>query len=150
VLRLFTYGLFVVGVSDCLESNAFTANWLSQVSFDPPMVAVSVENGVRSHRLIEASGRFSVSVLAEGQRQIAADLGKSSEQSPSKLDSVAYRFDGQGCPVLTEALGYLSCAVTGSLPAGDSTVYVGEVVEAVSFRDGRPLTMSEAGFRHFG
>jgi flavin reductase (DIM6/NTAB) family NADH-FMN oxidoreductase RutF len=150
VLRLFTYGLFAVGVSDGSDANVFTANWLSQVSFEPPMVALSVENDVRSRRIIEASRRFAVSVLEAGQRQVAADLGKSSEHAPDKLGLVDHRFDAQGCPVLSDALGYVSCVVTGSVPAGDSTVYVAEVVEAVVFREGRPLTMSDAGFRHFG
>ncbi|HLF71356.1 MAG TPA: flavin reductase family protein [Dehalococcoidia bacterium] len=150
MLRLFTYGMFVVGVSDGQDANVFTANWLTQVSFDPPMVAVSVENDTRSKRLIDASGRFAVSVLAVGQRQIAADLGRSSGQSPKKLEGVGHRFAANGCPVLEDALGYVACEVRGSVPAGDSTVYVGEVVEAASFRGGEPLTMKDAGFRHFG
>ena len=53
VLRLFTYGLYVVGVSDGDDANVFTANWLTQVSFDPPLLALSVENGCRSHGIIE-------------------------------------------------------------------------------------------------
>ncbi|MGH2515900.1 MAG: flavin reductase, partial [Ktedonobacterales bacterium] len=43
-LRLFTYGLYAITCGDATERNAFTANWLSQVSFDPPLVALSVDN----------------------------------------------------------------------------------------------------------
>ena len=53
VLRLFTYGLYVIGVSDGSDANVFTANWLTQVSFEPPLLALSVENGCRSHGIIE-------------------------------------------------------------------------------------------------
>ena len=44
VLRTFTYGLYAVSCADEGEVNIFTANWLTQVSFDPPLLAVSVEN----------------------------------------------------------------------------------------------------------
>ena len=47
VLRTFTYGLYAVSCADEGEVNIFTANWLTQVSFDPPMLAVSVENAAR-------------------------------------------------------------------------------------------------------
>ena len=43
-LRTFTYGLYAVSCVDGDEVNIFTANWLTQVSFVPPLLAVSVEN----------------------------------------------------------------------------------------------------------
>jgi flavin reductase (DIM6/NTAB) family NADH-FMN oxidoreductase RutF len=52
--------------------------------------------------------------------------------------------------LLEEALGYVVCEVESSTHAGDSTVYIARVVEAVPLRDGEPLTMREAGFRHAG
>lgn len=150
VLRHFTYGLYVVGVSDGVEANVFTANWITQVSFDPPLLALSVENDCRSHGIIERGRRFAVSVLETGRRELAGELGRHSTESPDKLSKVAHRFAGNGCPVLEDALGYVACEVESSVPAGDSTVYVARVVEAVVLKDGEPLTMREAGFRHAG
>jgi len=43
VLRDFTYGLFAITASHQNERGVFTANWLSQASFDPPLVMLSVE-----------------------------------------------------------------------------------------------------------
>ena len=150
VLRLFTYGLYVVGVSDGTDANVFTANWLTQVSFDPPLLALSVENGCRSHGIIERGRKFAVSVLETGRRDLAGDLGRHSTEDSDKLSKVAHSFASNGCPVLDEALGYVACEVESGTPAGDSTVYVARVVEAVALRDGEPLTMREAGFRHAG
>ena len=42
VLRLFTYGLFAVTASHEGEVSAMTANWLSQASFEPPMLMLAV------------------------------------------------------------------------------------------------------------
>jgi flavin reductase (DIM6/NTAB) family NADH-FMN oxidoreductase RutF len=150
VLRRLTYGLYVIGVSDGVDANVFTANWLTQVSFDPPLLALSVENDCRSHAIIERSRKFAVSVLETGRRDVAGDLGRHSTETPAKLSKVAHRFAANGCPVLEDALGYLACEVESSTPAGDSTLYVARVTEAVSLKEGEPLTMREAGFRHAG
>lgn len=150
VLRLFTYGLYAIGVSDGDDANVFTANWLTQVSFEPPLLALSVENGCRSHGIIERSRLFAVSVFEAGNRETAGNLGRHSTEVSDKLEQVAHRFAGNGCPVLEDALGYVTCEVISSTPAGDSTLYVARVTEAVSLRAGEPLTMRETGFRHAG
>src|SRR5690348_18341380 len=84
-LRLFTYGLYAVTTGDATRWNAFTANWLSQVSFDPPLVVVSVENASVSLPIIRATGHFAVDVLTAEQRGLAGTLGKSLAKHPGKL-----------------------------------------------------------------
>ena len=150
VLRLFTYGLYAVTVRDGERVNAFTANWLSQVSFTPPLVAVSVENDAASLPMIRSSGEFAVCVLEAGQRDLAGQLGKSLARVPDKLDGLEIVNAPNGFPILGDALGAVVCRVQSELPAGDSTIVLGEVVEAVQLREGEPLTMREAGFRHAG
>lgn len=150
VLRLFTYGLYGVTVCDGGAVHAFTANWLTQVSFDPPLVALSVENDSRSIGMMRASGVFAVNVFDSGSRELAGRLGRRSRNVPDKLAGVPCKPGVTGCPVLLDALGVVECRVVGSLPAGDSTLFVGEVIHAEVLREGRPLTMEDAGFRHSG
>jgi flavin reductase (DIM6/NTAB) family NADH-FMN oxidoreductase RutF len=150
VLRQFTYGLYAVTSAHAGVSNVFTANWLTQVSFDPPMIAVSVENDSTSLSLIRASARFGVNVFATGQRELAGSLGKPRARVGDKLAALAHLYSEAGLPILSDALGYAECLIAGELPAGDSTLLLGEVVDARVLREGDPLTMREAGFRHFG
>ena len=150
-LRLFTYGLYLVSCSEGDEVNAFTANWLSQVSFDPPLVSVSVENVTRSLPMILASKKFVVNVLRSGQRDLAAKLGKSALKAPNKMEGIAYELRPDGYAIVQDAIAWVACEVRNSLPAGDSTLVVGEVVDAGILQEGQtPLTMNEAGFRHAG
>src|SRR5712671_2194964 len=85
VLRTFTYGLYAVGCANEGEVNIFTANWLTQVSFDPPLIAVSVENASKSLPMILRSRKFTVNVLRSGERELAGKLGKSAIKHPDKL-----------------------------------------------------------------
>jgi flavin reductase (DIM6/NTAB) family NADH-FMN oxidoreductase RutF len=151
-LRLFTYGLYAVTARQGEEVAAMTANFLTQSAFEPPMVTVAVEVGSKTHRLIEASGRFAVNVFASGQRELAGQLGRKSANVPDKLAGVAWTAGPlTGAPILAEALAWLECEVRGRAASGDHTLFVAEVVEAGVQREGGvPLTMAETGFRHFG
>ncbi len=148
-LRMFTYGLYAVSSIDGDDVNAFTANWLTQVSFEPPLLAVSIENDSKSLPMIQHSGKFAVNVLRSGQRELAGALGKSALKKPDKLATIAYDIH-EGYVVLRDAQAWVACEVRGATPAGDSTLIVAEIVDAGVIAEGQPLTMNEAGFRHAG
>ncbi len=149
-LRLFTYGLYAVSVGVGERRNAFTANWLGQVSFDPPLLALSIENDATSLPMIRAAGRFVVNVLSAEQRDLAGRLGKALQRSPDKLAGIALRETPSGQPYLAETLGWVEVTVESETPAGDSTLLLGRVVDAGMLRRGEPLTMLAAGFKHAG
>jgi flavin reductase (DIM6/NTAB) family NADH-FMN oxidoreductase RutF len=150
-LRMFTYGMYAVTAKHGDEVAAMTANFLTQSSFTPPMVAVAVEVDSKTHRVIEASGAFAVNVFEDVQRELAGLLGRKSRKSPDKFDGVPWTpGPATGSPILADALGWVECRVTGRVESGDHTLYVGEVVEAGAHREGVPLTMAAAGFRHSG
>jgi len=150
VLRLFTYGLYAISCADGAQRNAFTANWLSQVSFDPPLVALSVENTSTSIHLIRASRRFAVNVFAADQRALSGRLGKNFAKDPAKLDGLRWAAAGNGCPVLEDTIAWVACDVESETPCGDSTLFIGRVVDARVLRREEPLTMLAAGFKHAG
>jgi flavin reductase (DIM6/NTAB) family NADH-FMN oxidoreductase RutF len=150
LLRHFTYGLYAITVAEDDSYNAFTANWLSQTSFEPPMLMLSVENDSRSIAIIRRTRVFGVNIFASGQRELAGQLGRSYSRNPHKLEGVNYRLGVSGCPILEDTLGWLECRVTAEVGAGDSTVFIAEIVEAGELHEGAPLTMNEAGFRHSG
>ena len=151
VLGLFPYGLYSVTVHLRDEDHGMLANWVTQAGFEPPMVAVAVENDARTLAMIRDARAFAVSVLADGQRELAGKLGRSSTKVPTKLKGVKTRPGPiYKSPILAEALGWLECRLVGTLPAGDHTVVLGEVVEAGLEREGDVLTMRAAGFNYSG
>ena len=150
VLRMFNYVLHAVTVPAPDGGHGFTANWVAQAAFEPPMVSITVENDSKAIGLLRESGVFAVNMLASGQRELAGQLGRRSRTNPDKFKGIATEPGTTGCPLLLDALGYVECRVTGELPAGDHTLFLGEVVEAGVRREGMPLTMAETGFRYFG
>ena len=152
VLRHFTYGLYAVTAEHEGERGVFTANWLSQASFEPPLVMLSVENDSSTLPLIEGSGVFAVCPLRSDQRELAGALGRPKARAGDKFAALGLAVveTGEGPPALADALGYLVCRLQREVPAGDSVVLLAEVVEAKVLREGSPLEMRATGFRHAG
>src|SRR5215218_5482270 len=113
VLRQFTYGLYAVTATYDGDRGVFTANWLSQVSFEPPLVALSVELDSSTLALIRASGRFTICPLVEGQKELAGGLGRPRSKSGDKFETMnlAVTTTEQGDLALRDSLGYVTCAV---------------------------------------
>lgn len=149
-LRLFTYGLYAVTCDDGTTRDAFTANWVSQVSFDPPLVAVSVESDSTAIHLIRRARHFAVNVFDAGQRDLAGLLGKRFAKDPQKVDGLRWDVGEHQTPVLLDTLAWVECEVASETPTGDSTLFVGRVIGAGVVRRAEPLTMLAAGYKHAG
>lgn len=146
VLRHFPYGLYAVTVMSEGEDHGLTANWVMQAAFTPPMLVVALENDSKSLPMIRDARSFAVNVLAAGQRELAGQLGLSSKRRPSKLHAVPSRpAPITGAPILTESLGWLECRLVATMPAGDHTLVLGEVVEAGIEKEGDALTLGDSG-----
>jgi flavin reductase (DIM6/NTAB) family NADH-FMN oxidoreductase RutF len=151
VLRHFPYDLYAVTVAHGGEEHGMTANWLTQAAFEPPMVVVAIENASRTIGMIRDSHHFAINVFLKGQRDLAAKLGRSSDQAPQKLKGIKTKpAPVSGAPVLVDCLGWVECRVVATLPAGDHTLVLGEVVGAGVEHEGEALTLEEAGFKYSG
>jgi flavin reductase (DIM6/NTAB) family NADH-FMN oxidoreductase RutF len=152
VLGHLSYGLYAVTVAHGGDEHAMTANWVMQASFEPPMVAMAVENTSRTIGLARDARYFLINVFQDGQRELAAKLGRSSTNAPQKLKGVKTKpAPTSGAPILVDALGWLECRLVATLPAGDHTLVLGEVVEAgCEHPDAQPLTQQQAGMKYDG
>jgi flavin reductase (DIM6/NTAB) family NADH-FMN oxidoreductase RutF len=151
VLRLFPYGLYAVTAREGKQVAAMTVNWATQVSFAPPLIAVSMERESRTRAMVMRTGVFALCVFAAEQRELAGLLGRHSAKVPDKVASVAWVPGGAtGCPLIAGTLGALECRVTNTMEAGDSILVLAAVIEAHALHDGAPLTMQAAGFKHAG
>ena len=60
-------GVQVVSASHGGLTRAYTSHWVTQVSFEEPVVLASISPKHDTHPLLSASGRFAVSLLAADQ-----------------------------------------------------------------------------------
>lgn len=124
-----------------------TVNAFTSVSLDPPLVLVCVDHAADSHDLIRDSGVFAVSVLEEDEGESLSRRFAALEVE-EKFIGVAYREETTGAPVLDAAIAWLDCRVTQEIPAGDHTIFLGEVIVADA-REGQPLVYYRGGYGRF-
>ena len=136
VLWKFPSGLYVIGSRAGDEQNLMTANLVTQVSFSPKLVGVSVEEEAMTHRLIAAGGVFTVNVLDREDRAIVRKFTKPVEIEGSAANGFAFHPAAvTNAPVLDQAVAYVDCRVWQAVACGTSTFFIGEVVDAGFQRD---------------
>ncbi len=141
-----TYGVYAIGVAAGEQRDAFTAAWVIQASFEPLLLALSINPHNASYRLLHAGGGFSVNVLKPEQLDLARRLGTRSGRDEDKLAGVLWRPGRSGAPILQEALAYFECELAGSMAAGDHEVVLGRVTDGrILDRRSPPLTYADTG-----
>jgi flavin reductase (DIM6/NTAB) family NADH-FMN oxidoreductase RutF len=137
-LTSFPYGLYVVTVARDGAEHGMTASWVTQTAAAPPMVAVAIANSSETIEMIREARRFGVSLLSQGQHDVAAKL-------PGRLKGIRTRpAPAAQTPVLADALGWVECRVVATLPSGDHTLVLGEVIATAVEQDGKPLMAKDA------
>jgi flavin reductase (DIM6/NTAB) family NADH-FMN oxidoreductase RutF len=141
-----TAGVYVVGVAEGEKRDAFTAAWLMQVSFDPLLLALSINPENASYQLLHAGGGFTVNVLKRGQLELAQRFGTRSGREEDKLAGIPWRPGRSGAPILEAALAYFDCELAGRMRAGDHELVLGRVTDGkILDRSATLLTYAETG-----
>ncbi len=154
-LRMIPYGLYVLTAeSKDGRVTAATVNWVTQASFQPPLVAVAVKADSSAHEIVKGTGAFALNVLTKGQNGMAFTFFKSLERDGDTIGGEAFRKGKTGAPILAKAAAFVECSVVGALEKGDHTLFLGEVVEAgASAPSGRPddatLLLKDLGEKTF-
>ncbi|HEV8438190.1 MAG TPA: flavin reductase family protein [Methylomirabilota bacterium] len=130
VLGHFASGVTVVTTLDVDGRPAgLTASAVSSVSLDPPLVLVCVAHTSQSYPAFHAHGRFAINVLASEHEHVARRFA-STVSGPEKFEGTGYRQGVLGLPILKDALAEIECTIVHAYPAGDHTIFVGQVEAA--------------------
>ena len=150
LLRKIPHGLFICGVREADQINGFTASWVTQGSFDPPLVVMAVRSDSTSHGMIERTGLFSLNVLRADQKDLAAVFFKPQSGVGGRFEAAPYDEGSLGLPLLKDAIGGVECKVVGCIAHGDHSVFVGEVQSATLIQDGDALNLASTGWNYGG
>lgn len=117
---------------------AGTVNWATQVSFEPPMVAVAVGQQSDLNETIDYSERFTLHLLGDEHKDMIMAFGSGSEVKGNKINGVPFS-KKDGDLILDDSAGYITCKVVKSENVGDHTIYFGEVVRHETTGKGKTL-----------
>ncbi|MTI20210.1 flavin reductase [Fulvivirga sp. RKSG066] len=153
-LKKLSYGQYIVtSVKDADEMTtrdkdfiaAGTINWVTQTSFEPPIMAIAVNIDSDLQETIEKSREFTVHILGEGQEDKIETFAQDSEITDTTINGIPYRRDENDQIIIDQAIGYITCKAMESISSGDHTLYLSKVINHHNMSDQEPITTQSAG-----
>jgi flavin reductase (DIM6/NTAB) family NADH-FMN oxidoreductase RutF len=145
--------LALVGSRAGDEWNAMTTSWISQLSMEPVLIGVGVDNDAVTHRLITQGGSFTVNLWSSDDTRVFVKFSKPAtfDAEAMTLNDRAVRAGTTGAPVFDEAIAYVDCEVRQHHDLGTHTLFIGEVVDAgIRDEDARSASMSDTRMKYGG
>lgn len=111
--------------------NIIGLGWWSIVSWEPPMIAISVGHGRYSHECLEHCGEFVLCFPAEEQKEGAWLCGTTSGRKADKFSEAGFQqvpAKVVAPPIIEGSTVAYECKVATKVAAGDHTLFIGGVV----------------------
>jgi flavin reductase (DIM6/NTAB) family NADH-FMN oxidoreductase RutF len=121
-----------------------TANAVTSLSLDPPMMLACLDRGSRTLTSVRGQGRFGVNALAAGQEELARRFAGKGDEA-EKWESVEWS-ESEELPRLAGALMWVACELRDLIDGGDHLILTGNVLAAES-REGQPLLFHRGAYR---
>lgn len=123
--------------------NGITVAWVTRVSWQPPMVAVSIGKTRYTRELMDRTDSFAVCILGKDAKEIAEYFGTVSGRNTDKFKKYPYTMSEGNLPIPEGTIAYIECDKTGQFGAGDHIVYIGTVRRQKALKDEPPLIFGE-------
>jgi flavin reductase (DIM6/NTAB) family NADH-FMN oxidoreductase RutF len=143
-LGAYATGVTVVTAVGSDGPSGATANAVTSLSLDPPMMLACLDRGSRTLASVRAQGRFGVNALAAGQESLAERFS-AKDPEPAKWEDVEWS-QRLELPRLAGALMWVACELRDLIDGGDHLILTGNVLEADS-REGQPLLFHRGAYR---
>ena len=143
--------LALIGSRSGTERNGMTASWITQLSMEPVLIGVGVDNTAVTHRLISEGGSFTVNLWNAEDTRVFVKFSKPAAYADGTLNGRAVREATTGAPVFEEAIAWMDCEVRHALDLGTHTLFVGELVDGdIGVDEARSASMSDTRMKYGG
>ena len=143
--------LALVGSKAGERRNAMTTTWVTQLSMDPVLIGIGVDNDAVTHQLISEGGSFSVNLWDSAETKVFVKFSEPATDDGATLNGRPVRAATTGAPVFDEALAWIDCEVRHTLDLGTHTLFVGEVVDAaIRDQEARPACSQDTRMKYGG
>ena len=148
-LRMFSYGVYILSSVNEGEYCVSTITWVSQASFEPPMISVCIKRNSASYEIVKKRGEFILHLLGDNQKELASTFFKPTIFESEKLNGEEFSLENN-LPLLKDIPAYIQCKVIEILENGDHPLFLAEVVDAKINNDSDPLELRKTGWTYGG
>lgn len=138
-----TYGLYMLSSKYEGKDNACIVNTVMQIANNPTQLMVSVSRSNYTHRIIDETREFNVSVITkQADFELFKRFGLQSGKDVDKFaDFSNVKRSKNGLLYLTDASSaFMSVKVTKTVPLSTHTIFIGEMTDADVLSNQEPCT----------
>lgn len=153
--RQFIHPVVLLSVADGHQENLATMAWVSPVSFQPPLLMVSVSPKRHSHDMIHRAKEFGIIVLSDKQKELSTLAGTRSGRNENKWEIDVIRQARKeariiSAPLLTGCRACYECKLESHLTTGDHTLFIGKVLRYEINEQVMPLLLFNRNYHAVG
>jgi flavin reductase (DIM6/NTAB) family NADH-FMN oxidoreductase RutF len=146
-MRNLASGVAVVATGTEAQRRGLTVSSVTSLCMDPPCLLVGVNLTSETHDAILATGRFGVSLLGDGQQDLALRFaGQNGVKGVQRFETAAWEQGILDVPLLRSTIGALECVLHHHHVVGTHGLFIGRIV-ATRGGKGDPLVNFQGALR---
>ncbi len=118
--------LAIVGSSYDGQFNGMTASWITQLSMDPVLIGVGIDNKSLTHKLMTNNLNFSLNFFSNDYTKVFVKFSKPAEYSEGYLNSEPIWLTDNKIPIFKNAVMWIELKTKEMKDLGTHTLYIGE------------------------
>ncbi len=151
LLRMIPHALYILTCKANGQTAASTVSWVTQASFQPPLVVVGLKNDSRTFGVVKQAQSFALNFLGSSQKEIAQKFFKHVEPEGNSLAGEIFTPSPLlKHPIFAHMAGFVECRIIETMDKGDHAVVVAEVLGAEPGPSEGPLLLSTTGWQYGG
>ena len=149
ILRKIPNGLFITTAKDGETATGAVISFVTQISIDPPYIALAIRNDSYLYKVAEKSKYLAVHLPSKEQQTLVASFFKIKEQSQDSINGYDFKWSELGNPLLDDIPMIIEVKIIDIIDKGDHPIFICEVVSTILRQGVDMLTTADTNW-HYG
>ena len=109
--------------------NGMTASWITQVSMQPALIGVGIDNKSVTFKLMDNSEFFTITMFSPDYTKVFVKFSKPAEYSEGFLNKEPVILTNNTVPIFENATVWFELKTTQKINLGTHTFFIGEIID---------------------
>ena len=121
--------LGIIGSHSEGQFNGMTASWITQVSMEPALIGVGIDNKSVTFNLMNSSDYFSLNMFSPDYTKVFVKFSKPAEYTEGFLNKEPITLTDNSVPIFDNATVWFELKTTQKINLGTHTFFIGEIID---------------------
>ena len=143
--------LGIIGSHANGEFNGMTASWITQVSMEPALIGVGIDNKSVTFKLMDHSNFFTLSMFSPEYTKVFVKFSKPAEYTEGFLNKEPITLTDNTVPIFDNASVWFELKTVQKINLGTHTFFIGEIIDCKTHNpDERVAYMGDTRMKYGG